>query len=272
VPKWSKASWIAAGIAVLLACALGAAIEPSGATEDPWPGLANDVFKGRPLEDGTGLLALDMPARAEDAAIVPITIRATLPAGDPRRLTGLTIVIDRNPAPVAASFALGPGVSSLSTRVRVDSYTDVHAVAELSDGKLYAVQTYVKASGGCSAPALKNADAATATLGQMKLRLFAKSAEAAAREAQIMVRHPNNSGLQMDQITRLYVPAFFVRDLRVWQGDDLVLAMEGGISISQDPNIRFSYVPNGAKTFRAEAIDTEAHMFRGEWPADAPDM
>ncbi len=268
MPKWSKATWIAA----LLACALGSVTQPSRAAEDPWPGLANGIFKGRPLEDGTGLLALDMPARAEDAAIVPITIRVALPAKDPRRVTGLTIVIDENPAPVAASFVLGSGVSSLSTRVRVDSYTDVHAVAELSDGKLYVVKTYVKASGGCSAPALKNADAAAATLGQMKFRLFAAAAEAALREAQIMVRHPNNSGLQMDQLTRLYIPAYFVRELRVWQGDDLVLSMDGGISISQDPNIRFRYVPNGAKTFRAEAIDTEDHRFRGEWPADASDM
>ena len=52
----------------------------------------------------------------------------------------------------------------------------------------------------------------------------------------------------------------------------LVLSMDGGISISQDPNLRFSYVANGAKTFRAEAIDTEEHVFRGEWPADPPGM
>jgi sulfur-oxidizing protein SoxY len=267
VPTWSKAVPIA-----VLACALGSLIQPAGAAEDPWPGLATDIFKARPLEDGTGLLTLDMPARAEDAATVPITIRATLPAGDPRRATAVTIVIDENPAPVAGSFVLGAGVSSLSTRVRVDSYTHVHAVAELSDGKLYAVKTYVKASGGCSAPALKNADAATAALGQMKFRVFAKSAGTGLGEAQIMVRHPNNSGLQMDPLTRLYIPAFFIRELRVWQGDEPVLAMEGGISISQDPNIRFGYVPNGAKTFRAEAIDTQEHVFRGEWPADAPDM
>ena len=266
MPKWCQATWIAV---LLLACALA---PPTRAAEDPWPGLAHDIFKGRALEDGTGSLALEMPARAEDAAIVPITIRAILPAGDPRRLTGLTIVIDENPAPVAASFVLGSGVVSLSTRVRVDSYTNVHAVAEMSDGKLYVVETYVKASGGCSAPALKNADAAMSAVGQMKLRGFGNTPASGVREGQIMVRHPNSSGLQMDQLTRLYVPAFFVRELRVWQGEDLVLSMEGGISASEDPNIRFSYVPNGAKAFRAEAIDTEEHVFRGEWPADAPDM
>jgi len=67
-------------------------------------------------------------------------------------------------------------------------------------------------------------------------------------------------------VTRLYAPAYFVRELRVWQGDELVLFMDGGISISEDPNIRFTYVPNGAKTFRAEVIDTDNKVFKGEWP------
>jgi sulfur-oxidizing protein SoxY len=242
--------------------------------DDPWPDLARDAFNKRLMVDGTGVVAIEMPYRAEDASIVPVTIRSTLSPGDERRVKAFTLVIDQNPAPVAATFALGPnsGVSSIATRVRVDSYTNVHAVAELDDGKLYVVATYVKASGGCSAPAAKNADEALASLGQMRLRQFANAnatPTSQPREAQIMVRHPNNSGLQMDQVTRLYVPAFFIPDLKVWQDDDLVFAMDGGISISEDPNIRFTYTPTSAKTLRAEARDTENHVFRGEWPVQA---
>jgi sulfur-oxidizing protein SoxY len=262
-------------VAVAAGMSAGTAVADPPVPRDPWPDLARDVFNGRPLEDGSGLIALDMPVRAEDAAIVPVTIRSTLPAGDQRRLKSVTLVIDENPAPVAATFAIGPsaGISSISTRVRVDSYTNVHAVAELSDGKLYVVAVYVKASGGCSAPALKNADEANAKIGQMKLRQFANAVHATARskpEAQVMVRHPNNSGLQMDQVTRLYTPVFFVRELRIWQGDDLMLSMDGGISISEDPNIRFDYVPNGAGMFRVEAVDTDNHVFKSEWPVEAP--
>ena len=85
------------------------------------------------------MIAIEMPYRAEDAAIVPVTLRATLPPGDIRRVLAITLVIDQNPAPMAARFELGPdaSVSEISTRVRVNNYTDVHAVAELSDGKLY---------------------------------------------------------------------------------------------------------------------------------------
>ena len=187
-------------------------------------------------------------------------------AGDKRTLQSLTLVIDENPAPVAGTFTIGPhsGVTSISTRVRVNSYSYVRVVAELSDGQLYGVKAYVKASGGCSAPAAANADATKSMLGQMKFRTFHSEADGLP-EAQIMLRHPQNSGLQMDQLTRLYVPPFFIENLKIWQGDDLVMAMDGGIAISEDPNIRFNYKPNGAANFRAEAIDTSKDQFKDEW-------
>lgn len=267
---------MAATVAMLAIGSFAGAAE-STVADDPWPDLARNVFKDRPLLDGSGLIALEMPYRAEDAAIVPLTVRNTLPAGDSRRVKAITIVIDENPSPVAAAFTFGrnAGVSAISTRVRVNSYTNVHAVAELSDGKLYVVKTYVKAAGGCSAPAIKDASEANVHLGEMRFRQFAAADSAPAskpREAQIMIRHPNNSGLQMDQITHLYIPAFFVDDLNIWQGDELVLAMQGGISISENPSIRFTYVPNGAASFRAQAVDTDSHVYKGEWPASGSAM
>jgi sulfur-oxidizing protein SoxY len=259
-------------IAGLLGVVLGAHLAPAATSDayDPWPGLVQDIFGNRPMNDGSDVVAIEMPYRAEDAAIVPVTLRTKLAPGDTRRIKTITLVIDQNPAPMAAKFELGPdaNVSEISTRVRVNNYTDVHAVAELTDGKLYMVKTYVKASGGCSAPAAKNADEAKARLGQMRYRQFAKPGDGPAsgvREAQIMIGHPNNSGLQMDQVTQLYIPAFFINELHLWQDDSPVLSMEGGISISEDPNIRFTYVSNAAKRFRAEAKDTDGHVFQHEW-------
>lgn len=262
-------------LSVMFGAGLASATTPDA--YDPWPGLVQDIFNNRPMNDGADVIAIEMPYRAEDAAIVPVTLRTKLSPGDSRRVLTITLVIDQNPAPLAAKFELGPDakVSEISTRVRVNNYTDVHAVAELSDGKLYMAKTYVKASGGCSAPAAKNADEAKSRLGQMRYRQFARPGQGAAsgaREAQILIGHPSNSGLQMDQVTQLYTPAFFVNELRLWQDNSLVLTMEGGISISEDPNIRFTYVSNGAKRFRAEAKDTDGHVFRNEWKSDDPGM
>ena len=82
-----------------------------------------------------------------------------------------------------------------------------------------------------------------------------------------MIRHPNNSGLQRDQVTLFYIPAHFIDELAVRQGDALLFRMNGGISISEDPNFRFSYVATGATTFAVEAKDNAGKMFRNEWPA-----
>jgi sulfur-oxidizing protein SoxY len=259
----------------LVSVTLGARAAPAATPDgyDPWPGLVQDIFNNRPMNDGADVIGIEMPSRAEDAAVVPVTLRNKLAPTDERRVVSITLVIDQNPAPMAAKFELGKDarVSEISTRVRVNNYTDVHAVAELSDGQLYVTKIYVKASGGCSAPAAKNPDEAKNRIGQMRYRQFARPEQgptSGLREAQIMIGHPNNSGLQMDQVTQLYIPAFFINELHLWQDDSPVLSMEGGISISEDPNIRFTYVSNGAKHFRAEAKDTQGHLFQHEWNAD----
>jgi sulfur-oxidizing protein SoxY len=254
-------------IAGLLSVILGASLVHAAGNEPygPWPGLVQDIFKNRPIHDGSAVIAIEMPYRAEDAAIVPVILPSRLSPYDIRRMVSITLVIDQNPVPMAARFELGPeaNVAEIATRVRVNSYTDVHAVAELSDGQLYTAKTYVKASGGCA----RNADEAKGRLDQMRYRQFAR-AESGTREAQIMIGHPNNSGLQMDQVTQLYIPAFIINELWLWQDDSPVLAMGGGISLSEDPNIRFTYVSKGAKRFRAEAKDIKGHIFRNEQKID----
>lgn len=245
----------------LFACLIATAALADNAP-DPWPGLEQDIFHGRAITaDST--VTLEAPVRAEDAAIVPMTLRFA----DPAQVKSATLVIDRNPMPMAAAFTFGEaaGVGFIETRVRVNSYTNVHAVAETRDATLRAQVKFVKASGGCSAPAVKDQDEARANLGKMKYRAFT-SADPARREAQIMIRHPNNSGMQMDPISRGYIPTHYVDGVEVRQGDALVFKMEGGISLSEDPVFRFSYTPNGARTLRVEAHDNQGGVYRAEWP------
>lgn len=238
------------------------------ANDDPWPGLHQDVFSNRPIIEEDGLVTLEAPMRAEDAALVPLTVkvdRDRLPA-----LRSLTLLIDKNPAPVAATFFLGEGAGEivLSTRVRIDAYSNVRAVVETSAGALHMTTRYVKASGGCSAPALKDADLADAELGRMQLRQFAiGNAASTSREAQLMIRHPNYSGLQMNQLTGYYIPAKFITDIEVKRGDVLVFRMEGGISLSADPSIRFTFRSAGPEdVLTVVAKDTDGRVLRGSWP------
>lgn len=237
------------------------------ADDDPWPGLHQDVFKSRPIIEEDGLVTLEAPMRAEDAALVPLTVkvdrdRASTPLS-------LTLLIDKNPAPVAATFYFGEGSGEivLSTRVRIDAYSNVRAVVETAAGSIHMTTKYVKASGGCSAPALKDAELAEADLGKMQLRQFDGLPLSPSREAQLMIRHPNYSGLQMNQLTGYYIPAKFITDVEVKRGDALVFRMEGGISLSADPNIRFTFrSTEPGDVLTAVAKDTDGRVLRGSWP------
>ncbi len=266
-----------ASLALFAAASLAAG--PLFAAEDTWAELKEDIFGDRPILDGTDWVQLEAPYRAHDAAVVPIDIAALRPQEKERYIKSITLVIDENPAPVAAVFHLGKsiGLASLSTRVRVNAYSHVRAIAEANDGQLYMVTRFVKASGGCSAPAAKDPDEAHASMGKMKLRQFtspavsdpAKPQMSELREAQIMIRHPNHSGLQMDQITRYFIPAHYVSDIEVRQGDEVILAVEGAISLSEDPSIRFHYLPNGSSEIEVKIEDTEDQVFTKSWAIEA---
>lgn len=232
---------------------------------DPWPGIRKDLFAARDITEEATTLSLEAPVRAEDAAIVPLTIR--IPKTIAADVKKLTLVIDKNPAPIAAVFSFGPGAGLgdrvISTRVRVDMYTNIRAIMETSDGKLHMVTKYVKAAGGCSAPALKDADEALAALGKMQLRTLAESSQSKAmREGQVMIKHPNYSGMQMNQLTGLYIPAKYVQQMDVTRDGEIVFQLEGGISLSEDPNIRFTYADGGPGVLEVTAKDTDGSVFK----------
>jgi sulfur-oxidizing protein SoxY len=233
---------------------------------DTWSDLQKQLFKQTPISEDASFASLEAPPRAEDAALVPVQLNVHRPPGDSRRVVKLSLVIDENPVPLAGEFTLGPksDVTRIETRVRVDAYSNMRLVAELSDGSLHMDKVYVKAAGGCSAPAAKSPDEANAALGKMKIRAF-DDAGPGRDDVVVMLRHPNNSGLQMDQITRLYTPARYVDHLAIYQGEDLVFSVEGGISLSEDPNFRFDFARNEAKILRVEASDIDNTHFKADW-------
>jgi sulfur-oxidizing protein SoxY len=190
-----------------------------------------------------------------------------IPAAIGAHAKTLTLIIDKNPAPVVAAFSFGPaaglGERTLSTRVRIDMYSNVRAVVETEDGKLLMATKYVKAAGGCSAPALKDTDAALAEAGKMQIKTFESADTSGMREGQLMIRHPQYSGLQLNQATGYYIPAKFIRAIDVRAGDALVFRMEGGISLSENPNIRFTYAAGGNEPLEVDAEDTDGRKFTG---------
>ena len=165
-----------------------------------------------------------------------------------------------------AALVFAPSAESMyppgdETRVRVDAYSHVRAIVETSDGKLHMVTRFVKASGGCSAPAGSDAAAAQASLGQMRFRVEGDLKGKEPVLAQLAIEHPNHSGLAMDQATRQYTPAHYVRKIEVSYAGRPVLSADVDFSMSENPNFRFWFQPQGAGELRASVVDSQELRF-----------
>lgn len=250
--------------AILLAVLTGLAHARTSDATDVWTALKQVHFGDRPIRDGAGVIDLAAPDRAEDAAIVPITIKDLLPAHGKRRIDKVWLIIDNNPIPMSAvlDFTELAGRADIATRVRVDAYTNMRAIAQTDDGQLYMAKRFVKATGGCSAAASKDPAAALAHLGEMRLKTYGETASfGEPRKVQMMLRHPNHTGLQMNQLTRLYTPAHYVRQISVDYAGDPVLNIETTFSLSEDPSLRFSFAPREPGKLTVTVLDTEDKRF-----------
>jgi sulfur-oxidizing protein SoxY len=235
-----------------------------------WRDLRNALFGDRALIPAGEAIELVAPDRALDAAAVPVSL-SLAPALVPE-VRRILVVVDENPSPLAATFVAGPAgdLRALSMRLRVDAYTNLHAVAETADGRLLEAVRFVKAAGGCSAPVSGDLRAARARMGRMRL-VMPDGPPAIDRPVpvQVAVSHPNTSGLQMDQLTRLSIPAEFVRELRVSYRGAEVLSVEADISLAENPTIGFALAGEPGGELRVEAQDNRERRFEGSWTLGA---
>lgn len=261
-------------LALGLATAVLALFAPASAfAQTAWDNIRPEVFGQRVIHDGTGIIVLKSPFRPEDQRAVPIGVDAGF--ADGRSVKTITIIIDENPSPIAT--VLHPGQASthvgVSMNFRFNRKTNVRAVVEASDGELYMTHAFVRYAGGqsaCSAPPNGNAEEIAARMGKMKLADITDAAAANStqihRRAHLEIKHPNFTGLQMDQVTLLYWPVHIIEKLEVRQGNDIVMTMENGISVAEDPVIDFTFDLNGAGSLKVVASDTKKNVYEQTFP------
>ena len=113
------------------------------------------LFGNRTLNPGEGKIKLELPLIAEDGGNVAITVDANLPVSGATHVSHIYIISDKNRRPMIAKFSFTPdsGKSFIATSIRLATTTDVRAVAEMSDGTLYAVSRHVRVTiSGCDLP------------------------------------------------------------------------------------------------------------------------
>ncbi|MGH7005109.1 MAG: thiosulfate oxidation carrier protein SoxY, partial [Alphaproteobacteria bacterium] len=102
------------------------------------------ITKGvRPKEDR---VKVDAPPLAETGTAVPVTIAVESPMTENDRVVAIHFLLEQNPEPEAAKFALGPrcGKAEVSTRLRMLAPQHVYGLAEMSDGSFWIGSIHVE--------------------------------------------------------------------------------------------------------------------------------
>ncbi len=268
--KANRTSWTAAAVAfgaLAVTALLPTASAVAGST---WNGLRNEVFGTRPIEDGAGQIAIKAPYRPDDVRAVPISIDARLPQG--RSVRKVTLIVDENPSPVAAAFEFGGSRANvgLATKVRLNQESYIRAVVEDDQGRLSMVSTLVKFAGGqsaCSAPPTGDPAEIAANMGKMKLAPAPAKVAATQIDQRVRldIRHPNHSGMALDQMTLLYIPLRVVSKLEVKKGDARVFAMTGSMTLSENPTIEFEVPGPGTEKLDVTMKDSDGAEWRHEF-------
>jgi sulfur-oxidizing protein SoxY len=266
------AAVIGAGMAPATRAAVGGLPTAVGhADSSPeWERLREKMFGARKVDAISGRVQLLVPLRAAYGASVPVRVVSKLPQSPSLYVKRLYLVVDKNPSPVAAVFDLTTevGQADLETRLRVDEYSHVRVIAELSNGELHTDSRYVKVSGGCSAP--PNRDQLH-NIGKTILKMPEGVKMNTPTPVDLQVVHPNDTGFELNNVTVMFIPPHFVRSIRVTYAGRRIFDADLDFSISENPAFRFNFVPHGAGELKAEVEDSKEGHYVGRLAVEPSD-
>lgn len=233
-----------------------------------WDDLSAEMYGARVLLDGNEVIAIDAPYRTGNDSRTQIAARVAAPEG--AQIASVTLVIDENPMPVSAVFDLDTPMPGFffDVTVRVNGPTPMHVVAETTDGRLFVSESFVKTSGqgACAAPPGTDPKLALKTLGRMQIELTGQVSGLGQNASDrltgrmnrmdVDISHPSHSGMQMDQISLLFIPMRYVETVEIDLDGAGYVEMTGSISLSENPQVALS-VPGRAQAVDVTMTDTD---------------
>ncbi|HEY8119630.1 MAG TPA: quinoprotein dehydrogenase-associated SoxYZ-like carrier [Methylophilaceae bacterium] len=244
---------------VLLGYSSGAWAE---ASDQLWPVVKEAFFASRPIEEAS-FIKISGPRRAESGAQVPVTLSIDKPQSAADAIKNVYILVDANPIQLVATYHLSEllGKLQLSTRIRMETDSYVRAIGETADGKLYMSVIQIRAAGGCGGTVDNDEAAIRATAGKIKLNVESPVTFGQPTPATFIIKHPMRTGLQRDLVSQGYVPAFYIQKAAFTYNGKPVMAVDIGVGTSEDPYMRFDFVPDAPGLLEVKATDNEGQSF-----------
>jgi len=224
-----------AGLAGLLALMLSGGVM-AATPDDPLQSVMWDytrkIFLGDADYRFEPRIRVEVPAFAEDPAQVPISIDASVFAGDIERMV---VWADLNPIQhIFDYYPLANANGRVSLRIKVQQSTAVRAAVLTKSGHWHIGYAHLEAAGGgCTTPSMGNADPYWQShLGEVQARQFSTEEDGARLKFRVI--HPMDTGL-VDAIPEFYLQQLELRNAR----GEVQIRMELSPPVSENPVISF---------------------------------
>ena len=123
-------------------------------------------------------------------------------------------------------------------------------------------KTLVKSRGvACAAPPITDPKDAVRDLGKMRFKLLSGETPDQPNAVQLLISHPNTTGLQKNQISLLYIPEHYVKGLQVSFNDQLIMDATTTYLLSENPSFRFTFQLDEEGELVARMIDTKDKIY-----------
>ena len=238
----------------------------------------------RPAEELSALPVLErlhfpqvrVPVVTANGDRVPITIEMSHPMEPGHHITRVTVVNERDPVPLKGVFELTPasGLACLAFQARIDEgASEVAVTAECSLHGAWTTTATVRVAdgaGGCSDPAATTARALSTEILPPRLRLPGLVRTGRVRpdevlEAQLLMRHPNRTGLaRRDGRFVAESEPFHLREMEVVYRDARVSRFLFTSALSDDPLITFRVRAGQGGVLRAVLGNTRGQRFEAQ--------
>ena len=141
------------GVSAVGLAASAGLLTPTRVLAAEWPKNAFDAksiaaalkdLYGASASTASGSIKIKAPIQAENGAVVPIAVSASLP-----NVQGLAVFVEKNAQPLIANVTLHGADGYFSARMKMGQTSDVHVVCK-AGGKLYSAKQTIKVTvGGC---------------------------------------------------------------------------------------------------------------------------
>lgn len=250
--------------AMLMAFGLTTSIN-AHAEADPnlWPVVKESFFGKKPMQE-VDFITISGPKRAESGAQVPVTLTLDNTKAKGVVIKKLYLIVDANPIPMVATYHLTDALGNfnLATRIRQETDSFIHLVGEDASGKLYVTNTSIRAAGGCGGTIEANDAEVRAAAGKMKLSVSSPVQFGQPNVATLMVKHPMRTGLQRDQASLGYIPAYYIKKLDISYNKQPLMTVDVNVGTAEDPYYRFDFIPKQAGVLKVAATDNEGKDYQ----------